>query len=109
LRLPNAFQDYVPDLSIYAVGTIPEAEEEVQVTAVPLCVVEIMSPSQALEEMVGKVNQYFALGVKSVWLVLPAVQNVYVYTAPQEYEIYRATQILKDHRLGVEIDLKQVF
>lgn len=109
LRLPNSFQDYVPDLAIYEAGLISDAEEEVQVTVVPLCVVEIISPSQALDEMITKIHQYFALGVRSAWLVLPTLKNIYVYTAPQTYEIYRDTQILKDTVLNVEIDLSKVF
>jgi Uma2 family endonuclease len=109
LRLPNSFQDYVPDLTIYEVGKLSMTEEEVQVQEVPLGVVEIMSPSQSLEEMVGKINQYFALGVRSAWLVLPTLKNIYVYTAPQTYEIYRDTQVLKDTVLNIEIDLSKVF
>ncbi|TAE18413.1 MAG: Uma2 family endonuclease [Bacteroidetes bacterium] len=107
LRLPNSFQDYVPNLAVYEVGKLSMTEEEAQVTEVPLAVVEIAS--QGLEEMIAKINQYFALGVRSVWLVLPTFKNIYVYTAPQTYEVYRDTQILKDTVLNVEIDLSKVF
>lgn len=109
LRLPHAFQNYVPDIAIYEVGKIPVGDDEVQVTEVPLCVVEIMSPSQTLEELVGKIQQYFALGLPSAWLVLPALKNICVYTAPHEYEVYKHTQTLKDAILGIEIDLSKIF
>ena len=107
LRLPNSFRDYVPDLAVYEAGKLSMTEEEVQVTEIPLAVVEIAS--QGLEEMVAKINQYFALGVRSAWLVLPTLKNIYVYTAPNVYEIYRNTQFLKDTVLNVEIDLSKVF
>ena len=109
LRLPNAFQNYVPDIAIYEVGKIAVGDDEVQVSEVPLCVVEILSPPQTLEELVSKIQQYFVLGLPAVWLVLPALKNICVYTTPQEYEVYKHTQKLKDKILGIEIDLSKIF
>jgi hypothetical protein len=47
--------------------------------------------------------------VQTVWLVLPEMQNISVYTAPNEYEIYKSNQTLQDQRLGISLDLKEVF
>lgn len=110
LRLPQAPQDFVPDLCLYAVGALPNiGEDDVQVTVPPLCAIEIISPTQSLNELIQKVNAYFAYQVQTVWLVLPEMQNISVYTAPNEYEIYKINQTLQDHKLGITLDLQQVF
>ncbi|TAE15300.1 MAG: Uma2 family endonuclease [Bacteroidetes bacterium] len=110
LRLPQAPQDFVPDLCLYAVGTLPNTgEDDVQVTIPPLCAIEISSATQNFYEIIQKVNAYFAYQVQTVWLVLPEMQNISVYTAPNEYEIYKSNQTLQDHKLGIALDLKEVF
>lgn len=110
LRLPQAPQDFVPDLSIYAVDTLPTGGlDDVQVTIAPLCVVEIISPSQSLSEILQKINGYFQYGVQSAWLVVPEMQNIFVYTAPQQYEMFHTPQTLIDEKLDIKLDLKKIF
>lgn len=110
LRLPQAPQDFVPDLSIYAVDTLPTGGlDDVQVTIAPLCVVEIISPPQSLYELVQKINGYFQYGVQSAWLVVPEMQNIFVYTAPQQYEMFHTPQTLIDEKLDIKLDLKKIF
>lgn len=47
----------------------------------PELVVEIMSPSNAWEEVRQKMEEYFAIGVEQVWIVEPANRAVQVYQA----------------------------
>lgn len=51
----------VPDLAIYNKEDIDMAVEETQVSLVPLCAIEILSPSQSLQEMVDKAKNTSAM------------------------------------------------
>ena len=99
----------VPDLSIYPKTSIDLQNDVVAMTSPPIGVIEITSPSQSLSEMVSKARAYFEHGVKSCWIVLLPLGNVYVFSAPDEYEIYRSNQVLLDSVLDMEIPLGEVF
>ena len=59
--------------------------------------------------MVSKARAYFSHGVKSCWIVLLPLGNIYVFSGPDEYEIYRSNQTLRDAVLDISIPLKEVF
>lgn len=99
----------VPDICIYPKMPINLGEDVTAMTEPPLCAIEIISPSQSVDEMREKAEKYFAHGVQSCWIVIPAFANIYVYSSPDEYEIYRAHETLQDAVLGIAIPLKEVF
>ncbi len=78
-------------------------------TTPPLCAIEITSPSQSVTDMVAKARAYLSHGVSSCWIVMLPLGNVYVFSAPDEYEIYRSNQTLVDAVLDISIPLKEVF
>ena len=43
--------------------------------------VEIFSPQQPTQEVMDKIDTYFAFGVKSCWLVSPTMHSVQILTA----------------------------
>jgi Uma2 family endonuclease len=53
----------------------------------PDLAVEIVSPSNAADEVQRKLVEYFNAGVRAVWVVYPRQQHVYVYTSPTEVRI----------------------
>ena len=75
----------------------------------PLLCIEIQSPSQSTEEMVDKTAIYFQFGVKSCWIVVPAMQAVLVYDRPGHYAFFHAADTLRDETLGLELPLGLVF
>jgi Uma2 family endonuclease len=79
------------------------------VTEPPLCAIEISSPSQSTDQMRQKVEKYFQHGVKSCWIVFPPLANIYVFSSPDDYEIYRPHETLEDKVLGISLPLKEVF
>jgi Uma2 family endonuclease len=99
----------VPDISIYPRSPLDLQNDVVGMTEPPLCIIEIISPSQTLNELTVKARQYFAHGVKSCWLVLLPFGNIYVYSAPDKYEIFRDQDMLHDTILDLKIPLKEVF
>lgn len=99
----------VPDLSLYPAQPIDLRNDVITVTEPPLGVIEIISPSQSLNQLVSKAEDYFAHGVKSCWLVLLPLANIYVFSAPENYQIYRATETLLDPVLDISLPLSEVF
>jgi Uma2 family endonuclease len=54
---------------------------------VPSLVVEVISPTNTMDEVLTRVHEYFRAGVQGVWLILPVVQQVYVYEGPTQVRI----------------------
>ena len=71
--------------------------------------IEIQSPSQSLDEMIDKAIQFFDFGVKSCWVVVPAMQGIAVYRDVEHYQFFHHDDILKDNTLNIEIELSKVF
>ncbi len=98
-----------PDIVVYPARTLNFVNESAKQTDAPLLTIEIQSPSQSNDEMVDKTNQYFAFGVKSCWIVFPAMQAIVVYSAPGTYHFFHGDDPLKDTNLNIEIDLTKIF
>lgn len=56
--------------------------------------VEIISPSNTRREMERKLDDYFAAGVKAVWLVYPTTREVAVYDSPRHAVVLRGDDAL---------------
>jgi len=100
----------VPDIAICDVN-IPFqlVEDSIKLDSVPYGVIEILSPKQNLSELVQKSLEYFAIGVKTYWLVLPALRSIYIFDKPQNYQVFTWKDQLKDELLDIELDLKEIF
>lgn len=99
----------VPDLSIYPRKPLDLRNDVIAVTEPPLCVVEIISPSQSLNELLAKAADYFKHGVKSCWIVLLPLGNIYVFSSTDEYQIFRDTETLHDSMLDISFAVRPVF
>ncbi len=99
----------VPDICIYPKKPLDLAKDIVEMKEPPLCAIEIISPSQSLNELVTKANNYFKHGVESCWIVMLPLGNIHVFSAPGKYRIYQAHETLIDEKLGIELPLEEVF
>ncbi len=54
---------------------------------IPQFAVEILSKTNEMEDMFAKLEEYFEAGVQMVWLILPRVEKVYVYTSPTDVQV----------------------
>ncbi|SOD77953.1 Uma2 family endonuclease [Spirosoma fluviale] len=106
LQSPNP--STVPDLSIFPSQPSNWTKDEIKVARVPLTVVEILSPSQSVTELIEKSLTYFSAGVKSYWLVQPMLRVIFVLL-PGDEELVFHNDILTDPTNGISIDLKKVF
>lgn len=80
-------------------------------TVAPELVVEIVSPNDRWTDIREKIDEYFAIRVKQVWIVEPQSRQILVYTSPTEAVRYRTGDILPAaHALsGLEIVVDRIF
>jgi Uma2 family endonuclease len=98
LSLKLSTWESVPDICVFPKMQMSYSEDEIKVIEAPLCVIYII---QSLQDLLIKAKQYFTYGVKSFWLVIPSLKNIYVFSSPSEYQIFRDTEILSDPMIGV--------
>lgn len=73
---------------------------------VPDLAVEVTSPNDVL----AKVHEYFAHGVREAWVLIPEPREVYIYTSPTDVRILTADQVLETPLLpGLSLRLAEVF
>jgi Uma2 family endonuclease len=97
-----------PDISIYPKSPVNWTHDEAKMTEPPILVIEIMSPFQGIQEIIDKIEQYFQHGVKSCWLVHPAIQSITFFTPDMRSKTFNSGSI-KDHATGIEISVEEVF
>jgi len=109
LSLDLSGWESVPDVCIIPKMLLNPRQDVATVKEPPLCAIEIISPSQSVNELIAKAEKYFQYGVQSCWIVIPALQNIYVFSSPDDYEMYRASDTLADPVLDIELKLSEVF
>ena len=97
-----------PDIGIFPKLNIDFRHDEIRMTEPPLCAIEIISPSQSIQELADKAQQYLDAGVQSVWLVIPPIQTVVVYQKDGSYESFSKASFT-DPSLDITLDLNSVF
>jgi Uma2 family endonuclease len=78
---------------------------------VPDLAVEVISPSNTADEVIGKIGEYFKAGVRRVWVVYPASRLVHVYESPKKVDILDINDELDGGDLlpGFRISLAELF
>ncbi len=99
----------VPDIGIFAKMSVDMDHDEIVLTQLPLTTIEILSPRQALDELVDKATAYLAAGVKSCWIISPKTLGIFVGTAPGKFAYFSDDQTLTDPATGIEMPLAPLF
>ena len=73
-----------PDVSFILNGRLPENLFRYPAMA-PDLAVEILSPDDSFEDMMGKVDEYLSQGAKLVWVVITRTRQVLVCNAQSKY------------------------
>lgn len=109
LTLDTPGEKSIPDLSIYPLEPIDFSHDEIKRKDPPLATIEILSPTQVLQTLVDRTNDYFSFGVKSCWIVLPMLKSIYVYRAPFTHEVYSHGEELYDPNLDIHVPIDVIF
>ncbi len=97
-----------PDICLYPVGPTDWLHDEKTVSDPPLMALEILSPTQGMEDLTDKMDIYFGAGVKTYWVVVPTFQTIHIITPDRKYTTFTGG-IAKDPVLGIQLDMERVF
>lgn len=83
---------------------------------VPTLIVEVVSPSNASDDYIKKLNLYMKFGVKEYWIISPKNQNVHIFVFNKETKTYNEPIVyFKDDIVnstlfdGLSMELKSIF
>ena len=99
----------IPDISVLPKRAVDWRREPTQCRDVPLLVVEILSPRQGYQEIMDKLDVYFAHGVQSAWVVQPASQSIDIYRPGEQRPQIIQQGEAKDLVTGLSVHLEKVF
>jgi len=106
----QAKRELKPDISIYPNTIQRQRRDVIRIKQMPLLAIEVISPEQGIEEILAKFDAYFALGVKSCWLVEPAVEVLHVYPQPEHHRTFDLNDIeIIDDRLDIRLPISKIF
>ncbi len=111
----KATQELEPDIAVYYASDFdvidPTVDNDVlKVSQMPLLVIEVLSPTQGTAEIFAKFRAYFALGIKSCWLVDPTLRIITVCSNPNDLNIYKlADGEVVDNLLDIRLPLSKIF
>ena len=97
-----------PDLSICNFRDPDWLHDDLRASEPPITVVEILSPSQSVNEIVPKIETYFRFGIRSVWLVQPPLKQVAVFTPDMDARVFVEGDVI-DPTLDVRVALDKIF
>lgn len=98
-----------PDISIYPKRKLDVKTAEAKEKDPPLTTIEILSPSQSINELTHKAwDLYFPMGVKSAWIVVPEFKGIHIML-PDDKNFYFDSGMLTDPATGIEISIEKVF
>lgn len=99
---------YVPDVSIYPALQMDWRHDHVKKTEPPLMAVEILSPTQPLDDLVRKADAYFEAGVKSCWIVQPVLEAIVVLLPGQKPKVSTDGEVA-DPATGITVTIEEIF
>ncbi|HKP14216.1 MAG TPA: Uma2 family endonuclease [Blastocatellia bacterium] len=102
----------MPDVAFVAAARIPEeGEPEGTWELAPDLAVEIISPSDLWDKVISKVEEYFAAGVRQVWLISPTYRTLTVYHAPTRTTILTEADELQSDDIvpGFRLKIGELF
>ncbi len=98
-----------PDLCVFPKRKIDIKTATAKETEVPITTIEIISPSQSINEMMHKAwDIYFPIGVQSAWIVVPELKAIQLLLPNDEQQVFYKG-MLTDPATGIQIDIEKVF
>ena len=111
-----------PDLCVYKRQIEPKPKPKptlpkrlntdiLKVPKMPLLTIEVLSPNQSVNDLLMKFDAYFALDIQSCWLVMPALEEVKVYSQQGSYKTFdtqRDTEVI-DEVLDIHLSIQKIF
>ena len=100
--------DYIPDIALYEKQRIDFLHDKIKAEEPPILIVEILSATQAVNEITDKFEIYFEAGVPSCWLVIPPTKTIVLFH-DIHHPISYSTGHFTDSTISVDISLQDIF
>lgn len=109
----KAKDELKPDVCLYpkkAQTMEGESNDALREPKIPLLAIEINSPEQGVDDILAKFEIYFALGIKSCWLVIPSIEVVEVYSQLNQNKLFSMndTKII-DEVMDIHLPIQRIF
>jgi Uma2 family endonuclease len=102
-------KNYKPAVSLYSKRPInPSLPDTITMTEMPLLAIEILTPTETIQQILGRFMLYFEANVKSCWLVIPVAETVIVYSSLESAVRFNSGEIT-DEVLDIQILLEEIF
>jgi Uma2 family endonuclease len=88
----------------------PEGSAALEVA--PDLIVEVISPSNSWDDVMAKMTEYFAIGVRQVWIATPSTQTIHIYeslTSMRGHSLQSEPILTTAVLPGLELDLHEIF
>ncbi len=98
LLLPEAdsyvdkFRKRIPDLAYFTAEQRLAIRQGERVNT--LFAIEILSDSEAHQDVLDKIQDYFDGGAQLVWYLVPKRQKLYAYTSPEDFSVFKGEQTI---------------
>lgn len=90
--MTSATQLRIPDMAYYTAQQIADAAAG-KTPTVPEFIIEFVSDNDVHQKVLKKLDEYFHAGAKVVWLIVPQVKLVYVYSSPIDVFICKGERV----------------
>jgi Uma2 family endonuclease len=100
------------DVAYFSAASLEQQSDNTSmIEGPPVLAVEILSPSDKLEDVNEKVDEYLAAGVALVWVVDPHFHTVTVFQPDVEPQLFNKEQVLTaaPHLPGLSIAVRTIF
>ncbi|OQW91510.1 MAG: hypothetical protein BWK78_04470 [Thiotrichaceae bacterium IS1] len=107
----KAKEELKPDVCLYqGRRELSSPDDILKMTEMPLLAIEILSPKQTIDEILAKFKAYFALGVKSCWLITPAIRTITTYSPPLNFKTFAMndTEVI-DEMIDIRLPMQKIF
>jgi Uma2 family endonuclease len=107
----KAKDELIPDISLYPNEVdLGGPVDELKMKDMPLLVIEVLSPRQSMNDTIAKFQAYFALGIKSCWLVMPAIKSITIYLQPNQYKTFGTNDSeIVDEIIDIRLPIQKIF
>ena len=106
-QFPNVKNELIPDVCAYPRSSIADLDILIM-RDMPDLVIEVISPRQGAHGIVQKFQAYFALGIRSCWLVDPTTAVVRVYHPTKSLRTYSSGDVVDDV-VSIKIPVTEIF
>ncbi len=108
LKFPDG-EKLTPDLCAYPRRTIDWSRDIIGMTEMPRMVVEIVSPCQGFQDIMEKLDRFFAHGVESAWVIQPYSQSITIYLPGQSRPLNFFQGEVRDPATGMTVRVEDIF